>query len=82
MRTKSEFVRWVHLVHLTEEMELLIKKREVSPERIRELLASVDIAFGDLEDPVLEFPCFALKRFCRELSRCLEELPAVEALKR
>lgn len=76
MNGKSQFSRWVHLVHLTEEMNRLIKEREVSIDQLRVYLASVDEAFGDLKDPVTEFPSFALVRFCKELSNCLEHLNA------
>ncbi len=79
MKGKSQFSRWVHLVYLTEEMNRLIKERQVSIEQLRIYLASIDEAFSDLEDPVAEFPCFALLRFCKEFSNCLEELQIEQA---
>lgn len=82
MSGKSQFARWVHLVHLTEEMNRLIKEREVSIDQLRIYLASVDEAFGDLEDPVTEFPSFALVRFCKEFSKCLEVVEAEQGAKK
>lgn len=74
MSRKSQFSRWVHLVHLTEEMERLQKDNRVSVAQLRVYLASVQETFGDLEDPVAEFPSFTLRRFCRQLSLCLESV--------
>ncbi len=76
MKDRNKFHRWVHLIHLTEEMCILIKHDHVSLDQMRTYLASVDEAFKDAEDPVAEFPSFALMRFCKELSRCLEIVQA------
>lgn len=55
-------------------MECLLKEDRVSVDRLRGYLASVQEAFGDLEDPVSEFPSFTVRRFCKQLSGCFERI--------
>jgi hypothetical protein len=70
-KRRSEFFRWVHLVHLAEEMQTIVAEGRASPDEIDVILGSVDEAFRDLVDPIEEFPSYALVKFCRELRKAL-----------
>ena len=68
--------RWMHLLHLAEELRARSAIGGVSATELQLYLGSVDEAFAEGSDPLEDFAAYALRRFCRQLS---ESIGAVRA---
>lgn len=66
--------RWVHLLHLAEELEVRSRAGTLSATDLQVFLGSVDETFAEGSDPLEDFAAFALRRFCRQLSASLGAL--------
>lgn len=66
--------RWVHLLHLAEELEIRSNAGTLSATELQVFLGSVDETFAEGSDPLEDFAAYALRRFCRQLAASLRVL--------